>query len=433
MKSALVTMSKRPFVRNVAIMATGTAAAQVVTMALSPFITRLYGPEAFGMLGVFMAVVGIVSPIAALTYPTAIVLPKSDDDAKQLVRLSLGVSLAIALCSAILLVFFHRHIVDLFHIEEISSFLYLIPFVILFSGFLQVTEQWLIRTKQFAITAKVTFIQAIIIQCSKVGIGFIHPVSAVLILLSVGGQLLKPLMMMAFLKKQQKNAEEGINNFSNFASLKKLASLHKDFPLFRAPQVFINAVSSSLPLLMLTSFFGPAAAGFYSIGRTVLSIPSELIGKSVGDVFYPRISEAANNGENLTSLIKKATLTLGAVGIVPYGIVVIFGPWLFGFVFGEEWVRAGEYARWVALWVFFMFINQPSVRALPVMSAQSFHLKYTIITLVTRFAVLAFGYYAFSDDIITIALLAISGVVHNILLILLTLKLSETYREANAQ
>ena len=429
MKSALVTFGKRPFVRNVAIMATGTAAAQAVTMALSPFVTRLYGPEAFGMLGVFMAVVGIVSPIAALTYPTAIVLPKRNDDAKQLVRLSILVSLGISLCSAILLLLFHKHIVEMFHIEDISSYLYLIPFIILFSGFQQVTEQWLIRTKQFAITAKVTFIQAIVIQGSKVGIGFIHPVATVLIMLTVVGQLLKPLMMLSFFKMKPKHSEEVTNDDRN--SLRKLASIHKDFPLFRAPQVFLNAVSSSLPLLMLTSFFGPAAAGFYSIGRTVLSIPSELIGKSVGDVFYPRISEAANDGENLTALIKKATLTLGAVGIVPYGIVVLIGPWLFGFVFGEAWVTAGEYARWIALWVFFMFINQPSVRALPVMSAQSFHLKFTILTLVTRVGVLAIGYYAFSNDLIAVALFGISGAILNLLLIFLTLKRSKNFSKVD--
>jgi len=43
------------FVRNVAIVATGTAGAQAITMAFSPINTRLYGPEAFGILGTFTA------------------------------------------------------------------------------------------------------------------------------------------------------------------------------------------------------------------------------------------------------------------------------------------------------------------------------------------------------------------------------------------
>ncbi|UCZ56541.1 hypothetical protein LGV61_12545 [Desulfurispirillum indicum] len=33
------------FIRNVAIVASGTAAAQAITMAFAPIITRIYGPE----------------------------------------------------------------------------------------------------------------------------------------------------------------------------------------------------------------------------------------------------------------------------------------------------------------------------------------------------------------------------------------------------
>jgi len=36
-------------VRNVALVGSGTAGAQAITMAFSPVITRIYGPEAFGL------------------------------------------------------------------------------------------------------------------------------------------------------------------------------------------------------------------------------------------------------------------------------------------------------------------------------------------------------------------------------------------------
>lgn len=427
MKSKLVKLSKRPFVRNIIIMTTGTAAAQAVIMVLSPIITRLYGPEAFGLLGVFTTVVGIIAPIAALTYPIAIVLPKSDEDAKGLIRLSLFVSICIALLIAIILMLFNQPIVNLFNVEDIASYLYLIPLVILFSGLVQIVEQWLIRTKQFKITARVTFLQSLIINGSKVGIGFFHPVAAVLIVLTVFGQFIKALMMIIFAKNSNYNPKNKEKESGRSVSILELAKEHSDFPIFRAPEVFINAVSQGLPIMMLASFFGPASAGFYSIGRTVLSIPSQLIGKSVGDVFYPRISEAANNGENLTHLIKKATLALGAVGIIPYGIIFICGPWIFGFIFGTEWTTAGEYARWIALWSLFGFMNLPSVRALPVLAAQAFHLKFTILMLVTRIIALALGYYLFSSDLVAIALFGISGAILNIILILFTLKKSKNF------
>src|SRR5690625_3723904 len=89
------------FVRNVALVATGTAGAQAITMAFSPVITRLYGPDAFGMLGTFTATLAVVTPIAALTYPIAIVLPKKDDDARAIAKLSFLLALCISVVFAI--------------------------------------------------------------------------------------------------------------------------------------------------------------------------------------------------------------------------------------------------------------------------------------------------------------------------------------------
>lgn len=425
MRRKIKVLTKKPFVRNVIIMASGTAVAQVISLVLSPIITRLYGPEAYGLMGVFMAIIQIIAPVAALTYPIAIVLPKSDRNAKGLIRLSLYISAVIAAVAALILLLFNQSIIRLFQLEGIAPYLYLIPIVIVFSSFLQVSEQWLIRTKQFGITAKVEFLQALVLQGSKAGVGFVHPVASVLVLLTASGNGLKALMMILYARRS--NYKQTNDFHKNLMSIKELGKKHMDFPLFRAPEVFLNAVSQGLPILLLTSFFGPASVGYYSIGKSVLGLPSRLIGKSVGDVFYPRISEASKNGENLSKLIKKATLALGAVGVIPFGIVMLFGPWLFGIVFGNDWVMAGEYARWIALWNFFGFMNLPSVKSLPVLSAQFFHLKFTFFMLITRISVLALGYYVFSSDLLAIAFFGVSGALLNILLILITFQLSKKY------
>ncbi|MBT2216476.1 oligosaccharide flippase family protein [Virgibacillus dakarensis] len=422
MKKLTYKLTRSQFVRNVAVMATGAAGAQAVTMALSPIITRLYGPEAFGMMGTFTALTNIIIPIAALTYPIAIVLPKKDRDAKGIIKLSLYIAFLIAILTTIVILFFNSTIISLFNIEEIAPYLYLIPLVIIFAGLMQVSEQWLIRTNQFAINAKVNFLQSVIINGSKVGIGFIYPVATVLVILQTAANGLRAIMMIFFAKRSKggvtKSQDKGV-------SIKKLAKKHIDFPIYRAPQVFVGAFSDSLPVLLLTTFFGPASAGFYNIGRTVLSLPSKLIGQSIGDVFYPRISEAANNGENVSRLIKKASLALTGMGIIPFGIVIIFGPWLFEFVFGQEWVVAGEYARWIALTSFAVFINKPAVRSMPVLSAQGIHLIYTIVILVTRVLALLTGFFVFNSDVVAIALFGISSTLLNACLFLITLNLGK--------
>src|SRR5690625_3195626 len=88
MKQLFEKVFKSKFIKNVTIMATGAAGAQIIALLTLPIITRLYGPEAYGILGTFNSFVNIIVPIAALTYPIAIVLPKSQVEALGIIRLS---------------------------------------------------------------------------------------------------------------------------------------------------------------------------------------------------------------------------------------------------------------------------------------------------------------------------------------------------------
>src|SRR5699024_6153459 len=276
MKKKVNQLFKSVFVRNVLIMATGAVGAQAVTLILSPFITRLYGPEAFGIMGTFKAIMNTIIPISALTYPIAIVLPKSDQNAKGLIRLSLSISVGLSVLALIILMLFNRQIAIIFNLNKVSFYLYLIPFVVILSGLMQSVEQWLIRTKQFAINARATFYQSIFTYGGQAGIGFFYPNPAILVILTAFNNGIKALLMIIFSRKSSYVEDERKLKEEN-ESIKRLAKKYYDFPLYRAPETFINAISQGTPVLMLTVFFGPAAAGFYTIGRTTLSIPGRLI------------------------------------------------------------------------------------------------------------------------------------------------------------
>src|SRR5699024_12521163 len=105
-------LKNNKFVRNVIIVASGTAGAQAITMLLSPIITRIYGPEAFGVMGTFSAMINIIIPIAALTYPIAIVLPKQNEEARGLMQLSIFISIILSIFSLILILLFKDQIAN---------------------------------------------------------------------------------------------------------------------------------------------------------------------------------------------------------------------------------------------------------------------------------------------------------------------------------
>lgn len=427
MKARFAQLANKPFLRNVVILASGTAGAQAINMAFVPFITRLYGPEAFGVLGTFLAMVAVLAPVAALCYPIAIVLPRQDREARELARLSLYISIAFAALTLVILLGWGEPIARLLNVQGLGNLMLLLPLAALFGAWLQIMTQWLIRKQAFGVTARAALIQAGVLNLAKVGIGLAAPLASVLIALATLGSLLHSAMLWIGGRRagaglgDKSQATPETTTTEPTTGLRALARRFYDFPVYRAPQVLVNSVSQSLPILVLASLVGPAAAGFYTLGKTVMGMPSLLVGKAVQDVFYPRITQAAHRGEHIRGLIVKATAGLAAVGLIPFGLVMAFGPWLFELVFGSEWTGAGEYARWLAVWFYFGFLNRPSVAAIATLSLQGFFLVYEIVSVLLRVAALFVGFVHFGSDLVAVALFSVVGAVLNTVLVLVTI------------
>ncbi len=410
------------FIKNVSIVASGSVVAQLIGIAFSPVITRLYGPEAFGILGVFLASSAIIVTVSSLTYQIAIVLPKKDDDAKAIAVLSFIIAAAISSGIALILFLFRQPLISLLHLEEISSFIFLIPVFILFTASHKIVEQWIIRKGEFKKKAKVGIVQSLIVNTSKSGIGLIHPGALILVSISTFGHLLHAFMLSWTLTKK-KHSSHGLKNASwlRFSSIKEAAFRHKDFPVYRAPQAFLGAFTKNLPMIIIASFFGPVYAGFYALGQKVIKHPAGIISDSVGKVFYPWISKAFNEGKNIKLLLTKATLALAGIGIIPFGAIILFGPSLFGFIFGNEWVNAGEYSRWLSVWIFFDFIRVSAIQTIPVIGIQSFFLIYTTVSTVIRVSALFLAALIIKDAVLTVAVFSIVSGLLSLLLLLVTI------------
>ena len=412
--------------RNVATVATGTAVAQAMLMAFTPIITRLYGPEAYGLQGIFLSVVSLLTTAAALGYPTAIVLPRSDVDALGLVRLSIYTGLGLALLTTIVLLFWSREILGLLNAEAISTFVLLIPVAMFVSVLSGVLGQWLIRNKAYSLTAKYSVFTNFLLGLIKSGLGFLSPTAMALIVSNTAGGLFGTVLTYYGWRKSvamQLPSSSGCGNQKRVLLI-ELASQYRDFPLLRTPQNLINAFSQSLPVLLLASYFGASAAGQYSIAIAVLGMPASLVGGSVMSVFYPRINEAILNKEDARGLIVKATTGMALTGALPFLAVIVAGPFLFENVFGGKWHTAGVYAQWLSLWIFLQYVNKPAVSAIPALRLQGGLLVYELFSTGSKILALWIGFAIFDNDVMAIAMFSIFGVAAYLWLIIWVVRCS---------
>ena len=398
--------------RNIVTVVSGTAGAQAITLAFMPVITRIYGPEAYGVLGTFLSVTMMLIPVAALTYPIAIVLPKRDGDARGLVRLALATALVLAALVALALQLFGERLAAVADISIIQPYLMLIPFVMFCGAALEICQQWLFRTQRFRITASVAVGHSLLFNSIRTVAGLLQSSALVLVCTTALQQALHAAMLgLAMLRAKPHTDNHHGDAEQDSPGMLELARQHSDFPKYRAPVMLINAVSQHLPTLVLAAYFGPAAAGFFALCKQALTMPTNLIGKSVADVYYPRISRAIHDREPVAAMLLKATAALGLVGLVPFTLVAVIGPWLFALVFGEQWHVAGEYARWLALAEYVIFVSRPCVVAVPALSLQGRFLLFEMFSTSLRVLSLFGGALLIGNALATVQAFAVASIV----------------------
>jgi len=128
---------------------TGTTIAQAIPIAISPILTRIYTPEDFGVFALYMSIVSVIATIATGRYELAIMLPKKDEDAVNIVALSIIISFFVSFIAFLIVYIFNSQITNLLGSPEISNWIYFIPITVLLAGVYQSFNYWNNRKKKY--------------------------------------------------------------------------------------------------------------------------------------------------------------------------------------------------------------------------------------------------------------------------------------------
>lgn len=406
------------FVRNVAVVAGGAAGAQAIGVLASPVVTRLYGPNVYGLLATFVSTVAVFSSIASLSYALAIVLPKRDVSAYQLLIISAAASLFVASIVAIGVLLAGPWMVAVSSRQPILSYLWLLPVGVLFTSLILTFEQWHVRAGSFRVLSGTAIINAALAAVTRITGGVIAPSATVLIGAGVFAQIVQAaLMFRAARPAITRQRRPAMSRRRKRAVACALARRYRDFPIYRMPQLFLNTISRAAPVLLLASYFGPAAAGFYGLAQTVLNLPLTLVAQSIGKVFLQDLASRAHKGQPIRPVIVRTTLVLTLLGVIPFAFVGFAGPPVFGTVFGDEWRAAGEYGRWLAIWVFFHFINIPAVQSLSITQSQRLLMVWEVAATGVKVGALALVAETSGDPLYTVAVYSVVGAIAYLVLI----------------
>ncbi|WP_287926617.1 oligosaccharide flippase family protein [Diaphorobacter sp.] len=357
---------------------TGGVLAHALPLLLGPLLTRLYTPGDFGQYALLWAVSTNLAVVACARY----------DFALPLERTSPGAALLMALCARLLLTVTAASMlvaVVLFFRPGLAL-AWLLPAGVLAIGATQWLTLWATRAQRFGPLSAARLVYQ----------GGSAVLQVLLGLLKVGpaGLLLGPIVaaLGAVWLLAQPAPQGGWRRIwrQPLPRLRAMALRHRHFPLYNTPHAFMGALQDTLTLVLIAVWIGDAAAGFWALALRYLKAPSTLLGGALSQALYPQLVQT-RSADQARALVRRTMLALTLLAAPLAALLLLWGPGLFAWAFGEQWGDTGALARGLALYIGLHFIASPLSVVTLAWHAQPWALRLSLIGQVVFFAGLAAG------------------------------------------
>lgn len=344
---------QRPSFKNIGRLMSATVFAQLISVAIAPIVTRIYSKEAYGFLALTISISTLMGVLSTLQYNQTIILAKDDRFAKTAFALSLWISLilsAVFLLAGLILIPFFPGWFD--YDPAYSLWMYLLPVMSFVASTGNTAYFWANRKEMYAVISRGRMLTSLVSSGLSVGLGFVLEGPTGLLL----GFFLSTTAFSVYVWIHLVRTGMGRLPFFDWEGMRAIARSYRDFPLMNLPTQFIQQLIHQLPVLLLTLYKGPASAGLYNLCNRVLITPIQMIASATGEVFQQKAAAKYAAEGSCEPEYLKAVKGLSLLGFLPFLVLGIISPCLFGWVFGQEWIEAGYYAQVMAFMFFLRFV-----------------------------------------------------------------------------
>lgn len=399
------------FSRSVLTLTTGTAFAQALPILISPLLTRLYSPEQFATFGLFSALISILGVVSTGKYEYALLLPKDDEQAKEIGFLAAAVTFIFTLIAFLLVILFHNEILTFFKNPDFSLWIYLVPLGAMLTGFYQILNFWKSRNKAYPTLAKSKVARAFVSSSFNLVFGFFKiTIKSLQSLGLIAGLLMGQVLEIVMLGPPPLNLAK-IKSRLNLLRIKALARRYIDFPRYDVPSELMVTTSLQLPVLLLSRFFTQSTVGLYFHAHKILSIPLSMVGSAIGQVLFKQLSDCRDDPRRFSDTVNRIYSHLTLIAIFPFSIVGCFGKQIFAFVFGSSWAEAGVYASLISPWLFFNFLGSPLTMIFSILEKQKQMFYWVTAIFLVRILAVFIGVFLLHDVYYTVLFFSLSGAI----------------------
>jgi len=364
------------FVRSVITLVGGTAIGQIVAVAASPLLTRLYSPSDFGVIAIYGSLLAMPGALASLRYEAAIPLPAEDEQAANIVGLSVLLVLSWVILAFLGVTLYPDEIVGLTNAPGLRPYLVYLPISLLGVGLYQVLSHWALRKKAYRALAGTKIRQSLGQVCTQLILGLFHAGQTGLVIGEVVGRVSGSGTLAWAMWIESREVLKHIS----WATLWRVAIRYKRFPVFSSWSTLLNSVGMQIPTLLLGVSYGSEVVGWLMLSQRIMGIPLTLVGNAIAQVYLAESASLIHSAPHMVAKLFWQTLKrLIILGTLLVGGSALVGPWAFAFVFGSGWAESGAYVQILTPLFALQFIASPFGGTLGILERQDLHLLREIL------------------------------------------------------
>ena len=369
--------------QDTAMLVSGTAGGRVILLLTLPVVARLYDPEDFRLLAVFVALVSTISVVACLRFEIAIPLARSDDDAVNLLALALLSVIGVSVVMLVLSSVSPESIALWIGVPDIAPYLWLVaPGIFLVASY-SALQFWATRMHRFGVIGRTRVGQAATGAGTMLAMGWagLAPVGLLLgniLSLGAGGLLLATQAL--------RNDRKRLRAITRPRMRETLRDYCR-YPIFSTPEALANVAGIQIPILIIASHAGDEAGQLF-LAMQVMAAPMSLLGASVGQVYASRAAEELRKG-TLGPFTRSMMRRLFLIGAGPIAVAALLAPLLSSLFFGSDWARAGVIVAWIAPWMLLQLTVSPVSMGLHVTGHQRAAMVLQVVGLALRVGAVA--------------------------------------------
>ena len=384
--------TRNSFLQNSAWLFSASALSTLIQFIFFPILSRIYDPAAYGVFGLFNALVANLAIIAGLNLSRAFVLLKEDRNFRALLHTAFRSVLLVSGITLIVTLIAGPQLCALFNAEELGAWIYLAAPAVFLIAFDRMLVEWAVRLKAFRKFAIFNVQSALASKLFNVfyGLKISNNASGLILTHLLNFFLRIVIYYRLVIWKERKSLWQGSSRDERKLMLKE----YRTFPLYLLPGNFLNSLSNQLAVLLLPLFgLNLAAVGIYTFSLIALELPVKLLASAFGPVFLQKTAELGpERMEEIRSITWRLFRNLSLIAFVGMIILFVIGGPLYGFVFGDVWIEAGLVAEIIALSTFFRISTSPISSVLTVIRKEKHILLFQILLFSLRFAGLLIGY-----------------------------------------